>query len=62
MFDIPQALGLSLHEWQSFLDYLSARLRDCAQLFITEIQFKDQVIRTAYAEQFRSDIVSLLSA
>ncbi|KAH6867656.1 hypothetical protein BKA70DRAFT_1243139 [Coprinopsis sp. MPI-PUGE-AT-0042] len=60
MIHIPQALSLSLHEWQNLLDYLSARLRDCAQLFITEVQFKDANVRAAYCEQFQLDITQTM--
>jgi hypothetical protein len=59
MIQIPQVLNLSIHEWQSLLDYLSARLRDCAQLLVTEAQFKPPAVRAAYCEQLRLDIVSL---
>jgi hypothetical protein len=60
MVEIPQLPALTLAEWQSFLDYLSACLCDCAQLYITEIQFKASVVGKAYLRQFREDIVCVV--
>jgi hypothetical protein len=62
MVDIPHLTGLSVSEWQNFLDYLSARLRDCGQMYITDVQFKSPSVRELFLQLFAQDIVSAFAS
>ncbi|KAH6869446.1 hypothetical protein BKA70DRAFT_1451911 [Coprinopsis sp. MPI-PUGE-AT-0042] len=55
---VPPLLNLTAPEWQSLMDYLSARLRACAHHYATVTHFQEQEKKEKFLAQLHDDITT----
>ncbi|KAH6906279.1 hypothetical protein BKA70DRAFT_1429757 [Coprinopsis sp. MPI-PUGE-AT-0042] len=55
---VPPLLNLTVTEWQSLIDYLSARLRACAHHYATVTHFQDQDMKDKFISQLHDDVTT----